>query len=171
MRIRSLLEGDLPLVRRWMRDTPEAPAWSDDDLARIANAPSAGERRIRRGWVAEEESQSAMAGFVVANALSIPGAPAECELEFVFVATQARGQGIGRTLVRAVLEWATDLGAEEIRLELRASNIRALRLYQQCGFTMAGNRPRYYPGYYLDPPEDAVLMRCRIGHGHGDAPV
>jgi ribosomal-protein-alanine N-acetyltransferase len=167
MRIRPLLEADLPLIRRWMRDTPEAPAWSDHDLVRIVEAPSAGERRIRRGWAAEEESQSAMAGFVVANALSIPGAPAECELEFVFVVRQARGQGIGRTLVRAVLEWAADRGAEEIRLELRASNIRALRLYQQCGFTMAGSRS----GYYLDPPEDAVLMRCRIGHGYGDAPV
>jgi ribosomal-protein-alanine N-acetyltransferase len=65
------------------------------------------------------------------------------------------------------VEWAADLGAEEIRLELRASNIRALRLYRQCGFTVAGHRP----GYYLDPPEDAVLMRCRIGHGCGDAPV
>jgi ribosomal-protein-alanine N-acetyltransferase len=108
-----------------------------------------------------------MAGFVVANALSIPGVPAECELEFVFVATQAGGRGTGRTLVRTVLEWAADRGAEEIRLELRASNIRALRLYQQCGFTMAGSRS----GYYLDPPEDAVLMRCRIGHGYGDAPV
>jgi [ribosomal protein S18]-alanine N-acetyltransferase len=167
MRIRPLLEADLPLIRRWMRDTPEAPSWSDHDLARIVEAPSGGERRIRRGWVAEEESQSAMAGFVVATALSIPGAPAVCELEFVFVATQARGQGTGRTLVRTVLEWAADLGAEEIRLELRASNIRALRLYQRCGFTMAGSRP----GYYLDPPEDAVLMRCRIGHGYGDTPV
>jgi [ribosomal protein S18]-alanine N-acetyltransferase len=167
MRIRPLVEADLPLIRRWMREAPEAPAWSDDDLARIVKMASSEERRIRRGWVAEEESQSAMAGFVVANALSIPGAPAECELEFVFVATQARGQGIGRELVRAVLEWAADQGAEEIRLELRASNIHALRLYQRCGFTMAGHRP----GYYLDPPEDAVLMRCRIGHGCGDSPV
>ncbi len=41
-----------------------------------------------------------MAGFVVATALSIPSAPAECELEFVFVVTQARGQGTGHTLVR-----------------------------------------------------------------------
>ena len=96
MQIRPLIEADLPLIRRWMRDTPEAPAWSEDDLARIVKAPSGGERRIRRGWVAEEVSQPAMAGFVVANALSIPSAPAECELEFVFVATQARGQGIGR---------------------------------------------------------------------------
>jgi ribosomal-protein-alanine N-acetyltransferase len=166
-RIRPLVEADLPLIRRWMRETPEAPAWSDDDLARIVKAPSAGEQRIRRGWAAEEESQSAMAGFAVANALSIPGAPTECELEFVFVATQARGQGMGRRLVRTVCAWALDLAAEEIRLELRASNIRALRLYQQCSFTVMGSRP----GYYLDPPEDAVLMRCRIGHGCEDAPV
>ena len=158
MRIRPLVEADLPLMRSWMRDAPEAPAWSDDDLAAIVKAPSAEERRVRRGWVAEEDGQPAEAGFVVASALSIPGAPAECELEFILVSPQTRGQGIGRVLMNTVSAWARELGAEEIRLEVRASNARALRLYQRCGFIVAGNRP----GYYADPPEDAVVMRCRI---------
>jgi ribosomal-protein-alanine N-acetyltransferase len=88
----------------------------------------------------------------------IPGTPAECELEFIFVPPQARGQGIGRVLMNTVSAWARDLGAEEVRLEVRASNARALRLYERCGFIVAGKRA----GYYADPPEDAVLMRCRI---------
>ena len=158
MRIRRLVEADLPFMRSWMRDAPEAPAWSEDDLAAIVKAPSGEERRVRRGWVAEEESQPAGLGFVVASALSIPGAPAECELEFIFVSSQTRRQGIGRALMSTVSAWARELGAEEIRLEVRASNARALRLYQRCGFIVAGNRA----GYYADPPEDAVLMRCRI---------
>jgi [ribosomal protein S18]-alanine N-acetyltransferase len=158
MRIRPLLEPDLPLVRTWMRDAPEAPAWSDDELARIVKAPSAEERRVRRGWVAEEEHRPAMAGFVVATALCIPGTPAECELEFIFVSPQGRRRGMGRALVHTVFTWARELAAEEIHLEVRASNARALRLYARCGFSIAGNRP----GYYVDPPEDAVLMRCRI---------
>jgi [ribosomal protein S18]-alanine N-acetyltransferase len=167
MRTRPLVEADLPLIRTWMRDAPEAPAWGDDDLDAIVKAPSGEERRIRRGWVAEEASGPAVAGFAVATALLIPGAPAECELEFIFVLPQIRRQGIGRVLVNVVFAWARELGAEEIRLEVRASNARALRLYERCGFVVAGNRP----GYYVDPPEDAVLMRCRIGYGRGDAPV
>jgi ribosomal-protein-alanine N-acetyltransferase len=103
----------------------------------------------------------------VATALSIPGAPAECELEFIFVSQQAREQGIGRVLMSAACAWARELGAEEIRLEVRASNARALRLYQRCGFIVMGNRA----GYYADPPEDAVVMRCRIDYGRRDTPV
>jgi ribosomal-protein-alanine N-acetyltransferase len=171
MQIRPLAEADLLLIRTWMRDAPEAPAWSDADLAVIVQAPSSEQRRIRRGWVVEEGSKSAIAGFVVATALCVPGsisdAPAECELEFVFVAPEARGQGIGRTLIRTIYSWARDLGAEEIRLEVRASNTHALRLYARCGFITEGHRP----GYYADPMEDAVLMRCRIEPGPGDAPV
>jgi ribosomal-protein-alanine N-acetyltransferase len=175
MKIRSLAEADLSLIRTWMRETPEAPAWSNseapawsnDDLAGIVKAPSAGQRKIRRGWVAEEEGRSAIAGFVVATALCIPNILAECELEFVFVSPEARRQGIGRTLMQTVFAWARDLGAKEIRLEVRESNMRALRLYERCGFTIAGRRP----GYYVDPPEDAVLMRGEIEHERGDAPV
>jgi [ribosomal protein S18]-alanine N-acetyltransferase len=166
MSIRPLVEADLPLIRTWMRNAPEAPAWGDDELDAIVKAPSSEERRIRRGWVAEEDSGSAI-GFVVTAALCIPDIAAECELEFVFVSPEARQQGVGRRLVQMVFAWARDLGAEEIRLEVRASNGRALRLYERCGFIVAGNRP----GYYADPPEDAVLMRCRIGHRCGDAPV
>ncbi len=166
MRIRPLAEADLPLIRGWMRDAPEAPAWSDDDLAGIVEAPSAGQRRSRRGWIAEEESGLAM-GFVVATALCIPDIPAECELEFVFVSPKARRQGIGRTLIQSLFVWARGLGSQDVWLEVRESNMCALRLYQQCGFSIVGRRP----GYYADPPEDAVLMRGRAGHGSGDAPV
>jgi ribosomal-protein-alanine N-acetyltransferase len=154
-----------------MRNSAEAPAWSDDDLAGIVKAPSRDQRRVRKGWIAEaeeaEEGLRAAAGFVVATGLCIPNLPAECELEFVFVAPEARRQGIGRTLVHTLCAWARELGAEVIRLELRASNTCALRLYQQCGFTLAGKRP----GYYVDPPEDAVLMHCRIRDRREDAPV
>jgi ribosomal-protein-alanine N-acetyltransferase len=70
-------------------------------------------------------------------------------------------------LVQTVLAWARDQGAKEIWLEMRESNMRAIGLYQRCGFTTAGRRP----GYYVDPTEDALLMRCRIECGSGDAPV
>jgi ribosomal-protein-alanine N-acetyltransferase len=70
-------------------------------------------------------------------------------------------------LVHTILAWARNLGANEIRLEVRESNASALRLYETCGFVIAGRRT----GYYGDPAEDAVLMRCQISHVPGDAPV
>jgi ribosomal protein S18 acetylase RimI-like enzyme len=158
MRIRPLVQADLRLVQAWMQDAPGAPAWSKDDLDGIVQIPSSDQRRVRRGWVAEAENGSTHAGFVVATVLCIPKMQAECEIEFVFVSPEARQQGIGRTLVQTVFTWARDMGAEEVWLELRESNTRALRLYQQCGFAIVGRRP----GYYADPREDAVQMRGRI---------
>jgi ribosomal-protein-alanine N-acetyltransferase len=159
-----------------MRDAPEAPAWSDDDLAALVRMPSGdlgsvsrgslSRGRVRSGWIAEE-GQSTVVGFAVAAALCVPGIAAECELEFVLVPPSARRQGIGLMLIHALVAWASDIGAREIWLEVRASNTRALRFYERCGFVVTGRRP----GYYVDPSEDAVLMRCRIGYVPGDAPV
>lgn len=158
IRIRPVTEEDLPVLRAWMQEAPGAPAWGDDDLAAVAEASSANQHRLRRGWVAEQTS-SGMAGFAVATGLSIPGAPAECELEFVLVDPLVRRRGIGAMLVHAALNWARDLRADEIRLEVRESNTGAVQLYERCGFKMAGRRP----AYYADPPEDALLMRRRLG--------
>jgi ribosomal-protein-alanine N-acetyltransferase len=166
MQIRPLIEADLPLIRVWMQDAPEAPVWSDADLAGLLTMPPADQRRVRKAWTAEH-GQSAKAGFAVATALCIPGTPAECELEFVLVPPETRRQGIGHMLVHTVLAWARDLGASEIRLEVRESNAPALRLYEACGFVVAGRRP----GYYADPAEDAVLMHRQISYVPEDAPV
>jgi ribosomal-protein-alanine N-acetyltransferase len=170
MQIRPLSNADLPLVRSWMRAAPEAPAWSEDDLLRLVNVTPGNPRKTRTAWVAEDES--GLTGFAVATALSVSDtpaedAPAECELELVLVPAHAGRRGIGRMLVQTVLAWARDQGAKEIWLEMRESNMRAIGLYQRCGFTTAGRRP----GYYVDPTEDALLMRCRIECGSGGAPV
>jgi [ribosomal protein S18]-alanine N-acetyltransferase len=155
MRLRPLSELDLSLVRTWMRDDLHAPAWSEDDLSGLIRA-SDNPRKARRAWVAEDGP--ALMGFAVATALSIPEAPAECELEFVLVTHHARRRGIGIALMGTVLAWARDLGAKEIWLEVRKSNVCAVRLYERCGFAITGSRP----GYYVDPVEDALLMRCQI---------
>jgi ribosomal-protein-alanine N-acetyltransferase len=165
MRVRPLVESDLSLVRTWMQEVPEAPVWSDDDLLRLVMFASGDERKIRRAWVAEDESE--LTGFAVATALTLPDAPSECELELVLVPQQARCRGIGSALVRTILAWVRDSGATELWLEVRHSNERAIRLYERCGFVFAGRRP----GYYVDPTEDAVLMRYRLEPGSVDAPV
>jgi [ribosomal protein S18]-alanine N-acetyltransferase len=166
MRIRPVTEADLPVIRAWMRETHGAPIWSEAGYAGLLAVPSTDQRKLRKAWAAEE-GQSGITGFVVATALRIPGMSAECEIEFLLVPPQARRQGIGRTLVQAVIAWARDMEAQEIWLEVRESNAGALHLYERCGFVVTGRRP----GYYADPTGDAVLMRCRISYVPGDAPV
>ena len=65
-----------------------------------------------------------------------------------------RGQGIGRRLLARGLLAAYERGARLAYLEVRRSNQVAQKLYEQFGFKVVGERPRYYQ----DNNEDALLM-------------
>ena len=82
-------------------------------------------------------------------------AGAESELANLAVAGLLQGQGIGERLLRAAITAARDRGAEEIFLEVRASNASAIGLYSSEGFETVGRRARYY----VRPIEDALVMR------------
>ena len=157
----------------WMQDAPEAPRWSDAELARlvVAMPPSAPAGRVRRAWLAEGVSSEGFdphhpVGFVVASGLHLPDI-AECELEFLFVVPDQRRSGVGRMLVDAVLGWAEEFGAQQVWLEVRPSNQAAQSLYRTCGFIGMGLRP----GYYANPREDALLMGRQLRQGSPHRPV
>lgn len=79
----------------------------------------------------------------------------EADINNVAVATEHRGQGLGRELVRGLLAFIWALGCRQVNLEVRRSNRRAIGLYESCGFTVVGCRG----GYYSDG-EDALLMQA-----------
>lgn len=56
-----------------------------------------------------------------------------------------RGRGLGRALLEASEDAARARGADRQRLEVRASNEAALRLYRLAGYTTLGEKPGYYP--------------------------
>jgi [ribosomal protein S18]-alanine N-acetyltransferase len=70
------------------------------------------------------------------------------------VRPEARRQGIGSALLRALLAWAADNHARHFSLEVRASNAPAIGLYQRLGLRPEGRRPRYY----THPEEDALIL-------------
>ncbi len=61
-----------------------------------------------------------------------------CDLESIAVTPDFRGQGIGRALLVAVADWAQANAATRIELEVRASNIRAIKLYERAGLRREG---------------------------------
>ena len=65
-----------------------------------------------------------------------------------------RRQGVGETLLIALLDLAVARRAREATLEVRLSNVPARRLYEKYGFRPVGLRPRYYS----DNGEDALIM-------------
>jgi ribosomal-protein-alanine N-acetyltransferase len=84
----------------------------------------------------------------------------EAHIATIAVHPDFRGHGIGRQILLAALRDAAARGATMSTLEVRASNRAAIQLYEQFGFEIVGNRPRYYQ----DTHEDALIMTNeRIG--------
>jgi ribosomal-protein-alanine N-acetyltransferase len=78
----------------------------------------------------------------------------EIHINNVAIRPPYRGQGLGTALMDRVLEAARGLGARRATLEVRASNLPALRLYERLGFRQAGVRRNYYS----HPVEDALIL-------------
>ncbi len=78
----------------------------------------------------------------------------ELHVNTIAVSPARRRQGLGKRLMRHVLEEAVRAGATRATLEVRRSNTAALRLYEQLGFRITAVRP----GYYSKPEEDALIL-------------
>lgn len=62
----------------------------------------------------------------------------------IAVAAPMTGKGMGRALMKEAEAMATRWGAGHIRLEVQASNRRAIRLYNLFGYERVHDLPRYY---------------------------
>jgi ribosomal-protein-alanine N-acetyltransferase len=76
------------------------------------------------------------------------------------VREEGRRAGVGRALIRYLLEQAEDAGMVEAFLEVRPSNAIALILYQSLGFEQIGTRRGYYQA--VGGREDAAVLRLRL---------
>lgn len=74
------------------------------------------------------------------------------------VAPAYRRQGIGESLVNALVAYLQQKGIIALLLEVRASNDPAIALYKYLGFEQVGRRPNYYH----HPKEDALIMRKEL---------
>ncbi len=78
----------------------------------------------------------------------------EGEITNVAVSPESRSQGIGKKLIYQLLNYALEKGITRIVLEVRVSNVPAIKLYEGFGFQKAGVRK----GFYEKPGEDAAIM-------------
>ncbi|HEX7341109.1 MAG TPA: ribosomal protein S18-alanine N-acetyltransferase [Rhodanobacteraceae bacterium] len=78
----------------------------------------------------------------------------------VCVAPRWQGRGLGRRMLRRLLDTARWHGAERVFLEVRPSNVNAQALYESIGFNQIGRRPRYYPA--RNGREDAIVMAMEL---------
>ena len=74
-----------------------------------------------------------------------------CEIKRLYVAPAGRGTGVGKTLAKAVIQTATNLGYSEMRLDTLPTMTAAIGLYQSLGFVDI-------PAYYSTPVEGTRFL-------------
>lgn len=84
----------------------------------------------------------------------------EATLLNIAIDPQAQGKGYGKLLLDSFIEQMKAQQAEEIWLEVRASNTRAYHLYEALGFNEINRREGYYPAE--NGREDALIMTYMI---------
>ena len=157
----------LPRSANW-----HAPQWRPlriDDLAEVA----ALEARIHLApWTIGNFRDALAAGYssrvgerddriVAYGVLMI--SPGEAQILNLSVVPDARREGIGRALLRHFIDDARNFRVDQVFLEVRASNVAAIGLYESEGFAPVARRVSYYPGATADDPrEDAIVMRRAV---------
>lgn len=82
----------------------------------------------------------------------------EVHLLNLAVSPERRRSGLGRALVRLVLDEARGHAARVVTLEVRHDNVPGIALYRSFGFADSGLRKNYYGrGHH------ALLMSCDLG--------
>jgi ribosomal-protein-alanine N-acetyltransferase len=142
--IRSFQTRDLQFIMAIQSACPEIAQWTIRDYARVVEGDMV-------GWVDEQKDK--VAGFIVARRVG-----GELEILNFAVRPDLRNRGIGRALLEQARGWGSTFQGEKAFLEVRASNLAALRFYEHNGFEVTGRRPRYYSA----PIEDALVLAAPL---------
>ena len=100
-------------------------------------------------WVVAVDGQKVV-GYV--GSQSVLG---ESDMMNLAVNAHYRRKGIAMQLVERLIEELRSRDVYCLTLEVRASNVAAVSLYEKMGFTQIGLRPNYY----RNPREDALILR------------
>lgn len=131
--IRPLVAADLPEVMP-IEERSHPEPWTEGIMLDC----------LRAGYTARVLEEGA--GRVIAYGITATAA-GESHILNLTTHPNHRGQGHGRTLLRALLAEARLGAAEQAFLEVRPSNHSAIALYRSEGFEHVGVRRDYYPDF------------------------
>ena len=108
----------------------EPPSWEEFDAVRLA------EHRL----VATEDGE--VVGWAALSPTSSRSCYAGVVEHSVYVAEQARGRGIGRALIDALIAGADAAGVWTIQTSIFPENAASVALHERVGFRIVGRRER-----------------------------
>lgn len=169
MNIRVLNEADAPAFRevrlRSLREHPEAFGASYEEESELPLERFAERLRADPGTsiaFGAFDGQS-LVGTVRLGLETRRKTRHKATLLSVYVAPEARGQGVARALLEAALHQARELGVEDVVLGVTVGNTAARALYASLGFEGYGIEPRYIK--LGDEYTDIEFMILHLGRG------
>jgi L-amino acid N-acyltransferase YncA len=138
LRIEPMTHDDWPQVREIFEEgittglasfETAAPSWEQWDKDRLPHS-----RLVARG--------EAVLGWAALSPVSQRACYAGVAEAAVYVAAAARGQGVGRTLLEALIASAEAHGIWTLQGATLAENVASLALQKKCGFRVVGRRER-----------------------------
>ncbi|NYE95207.1 ribosomal-protein-alanine N-acetyltransferase [Psychromicrobium silvestre] len=142
--LRAMTSADIDLISELENRLFPEDAWPRQAFVEELAQPS------RHYLVAEKDGQAV--GYAGLMCL-----PPTADVQTIGVLPEFEGQGIGSSLLTALIDEARRQGASDVLLEVRADNPRAQQLYQRFGFLHVHTRPRYYRGGI-----DALIMQLSL---------
>ncbi|WP_242443494.1 helix-turn-helix domain-containing GNAT family N-acetyltransferase [Sphingobium sp. LB126] len=149
VRLRGLKPGDLGrIVGRQAILYAQEYGWNQDYEALaariVADFHQSFDPAREDAWVAEMDEQMVGSIFLVRGEK-----PTVAKLRLLYVEPDARGAGVGKTLVEACIARARDLGYERLDLWTNSVLVAARSIYQKAGFELADEAPHHSFGHDL----------------------
>ena len=153
MTVRRMRWWDLPSVMQIEREVFTDTAWSVGQYwSELAHVPQS------RHYIVMEDGERIL-GYAGIHVV----AP-EADVQTIAVDPDQQRRGLGRALLRAVIDEARHRGCTQIFLEVLVDNAPAIALYTREGFERISVRRDYY-----GPGKDALIMVLQL-ESAGDSP-
>jgi len=151
--VRPVQRHDLPVLQAMART-----GYSDTRFFSDGHFPRHRAEELYSTWITLEIQGRAQSVWVATSADNQPWGYISCHLDstrregqisLVGVSREARGKGIGKSLVRTAIDWYRSQDTQRVTVVTQGKNRAAQRLYQQCGFLSLDLQLWYHKWYPL----------------------
>ena len=172
IRIRDAVAADLPVISAIYREsvetgvaTYELEPPSDEDMAtRFAAITGQNYPYI----IAEDETGKVL-GYAYASAFRTRPAYRYLAEDSIYVAPDARGMGVGGTLLDALMAATANLGIRQMIAVIGGASPASIAVHEKAGFKHVGRMPA--SGLKFGKWLDTVLMQIELGEGADTVPT
>jgi L-amino acid N-acyltransferase YncA len=172
IRIREAVAADLPIISEIYREsvltgiaTYELDPPSDDEMASRFAAITG----RNYPYIIAEDHKGKVLGFAYASAFRTRPAYRYLAEDSIYVAPEARGMGVGGTLLDALMSATADLGVRQMIAVIGGASPASIAMHEKAGFKHVGRMPA--TGFKFGKWLDTVLMQIELGEGADTTPT